>query len=88
MKSRLKESTKRLKYACMKPEGKSKWSPPKKNKAATTKTKRTRLENNLRRQKLGCEQLRKPFIRNFALYTQVLYVRQARVNDQTHVCII
>ncbi len=29
----------------MKPKGKSKWSPPKKNKAVTTKTKRTRLEN-------------------------------------------
>ena len=29
----------------MKPKGKSKWTPPKKNKAATTKTKRTRLEN-------------------------------------------
>ncbi len=34
----------RLKYAYMKPKGKSKWSPPKKNKAAATRTKRTRLE--------------------------------------------
>ena len=52
----------------MKPRGKSKQSPPKKNKVAITKTKRTRLES-------------KAAEINFAPYAS-LYVRQAPINDQ------
>ena len=43
--SRVLKKALKAKNARVKPKTKSKWSPPKTNKAATTTTKRTRLEN-------------------------------------------
>ena len=52
----------------MKPKGKSKWSPQKTNKAGTTNTRRTRLENKAAEIKTQTMRQTIYIVRNFAPY--------------------